>query len=59
MTLTPSEHLKARQYQAGGMSYTAIGKKLNKTADDIRDALIPGWRVKRVYYGRYARELRP
>lgn len=50
MSLTPEQHLAARKMVAAGRSYANIGIALDKTADEIRDALgVPPCR-----YGRHA-----
>lgn len=55
MSLTTAEIGKARRMQAGERSYDNIAIALDTTADEVRDALTPGWREQGCRYGRHAK----
>jgi hypothetical protein len=54
VSLTPEQHLKARQLRAGDRSYENISIAIGCTVNEIKDALIPGWRETPCRYGRHA-----
>lgn len=56
MNFSQDELQLARQLRAGDWSYASIGAKLGREADEIRDALIPGWREKPIARGRHNRK---
>lgn len=52
--MTAEQIQRARQLRAGDRSYENISIALGCTANEIRDALIPGWREKPIARGRHA-----
>lgn len=51
--LSAEDLQQAKRMRAGDWSYASIGAKLGREADEIRDALIPGWREKPIARGRH------
>lgn len=52
--LTAAQQHEALRLRNGDRSYANIGIAIGATADEVRDALIPGWRDKPIARGRYA-----
>lgn len=55
MSLTEKQFQKARRLKAGERSYANIAIAVDSTTEEVKDALVPGWRENPCRNGRYAK----